>query len=151
MFLFLLLFFFNAGTTLVSSVNSTPFAQAALVTSTYFAYLKSCQVISVHGEDAYQMSVPLSAMIKMPLCGMCFQYHSVLLSPCKILSGVAKPSSKLGSGASAIPTVSHVGLEFWNPLVSFLLLNGSNVFTDASVIVPSPPPETYCLQCAVYC
>lgn len=39
----------------------------ALVKSAYSAYLKSCRVISVHGEDEYQMSVPLSAMIKSPL------------------------------------------------------------------------------------
>lgn len=55
------------------------FAKIALVKSTYSAYLKNCRVISVHGEDAYQMSVPLSAMIKTPPPRMCFQYCIVLL------------------------------------------------------------------------
>lgn len=71
------------------------FAKIALVKSTYSAYLKYCHVISVHGEDEYQMSVPLSAMIKilLPECvsnTALFCYH-----PAKSLVELPGPHQNL--------------------------------------------------------
>lgn len=67
------------------------FAKIALVKSTYSAYLKNCHVISVHGEDEYQMSVLLSAMIKMPLAECVSNTTLFCYHPAKSLVALPSP------------------------------------------------------------